>query len=182
MQLLPTDNPPPRLLYSAALEPISGAKETDRSRVKSRLKRAASFGGNGRAIFLGILLGALGVSAAGYVFTRFHPLDLHVEGVRRFLAVRTHKIAEYTSTGGAGSLLQVRLSPDLLRVTAIALGHPRLAIINGNQVAEGDTVTVKGYGGTVSVTLTVLRIKEGRIDLTDGTRIVTTLLPEKPAK
>jgi hypothetical protein len=102
--------------------------------------------------------------------------------VRRFLAVRTHKIAEHNSPADVGSLLKVQLSPELIRVTAIALGHPRLAIINGNEVMEGDTVTVKGYGGTVSVTLTVVKISEGKIDLTDGTRVITTRLPSKPAK
>ena len=182
MQLLQRDDPAPRLLYTAALEAPPGSTPADGARVKSKLKRAGGFGGNGRAIFFGLLLGGLGVSAAGYVFTRFHPPDLQLEGVRRFLAVRTHKIAEHNSPADVGSLLKVQLSPELIRVTAIALGHPRLAIINGNEVMEGDTVTVKGYGGTVSVTLTVVKISEGKIDLTDGTRVITTRLPSKPAK
>lgn len=182
MKLLPTDNPGPRLLYTAALEPPPSSTPADGARVKSKLKRAGEFGGNGRAIILGILLGGLGMSATGYVFTRFHPPDLQLESFRRFLAVRTHKIAEHTPSAGVGSLLKVQLSPELIRVTAIALGHPRLAIINGNEVMEGDTVTVKGYGGTVSVTLTVVKIAEGKVDLTDGTRVIITRLPSKPAK
>ena len=70
----------------------------------------------------------------------------------------------------------VQLSTDVIRVTAIALGHPRLAVINGRSVTEGDTVTVHTPNHAVAVTLRVVKIADGRIDLTDGTQTVSARL------
>jgi hypothetical protein len=61
-------------------------------------------------------------------------------------------------------------------VSAIALGHPRLAVINGRSVAEGDSITVHTPSHAVAVTLRVVKIADGRISLTDGTQVITTRL------
>src|SRR5205823_13666712 len=70
----------------------------------------------------------------------------------------------------------VQISLDLLHVTAISLGHPRLAVINGEQVAEGDRITVHTPAASVAVTLQIVRIADSRIDLTDGTQVITAQL------
>jgi hypothetical protein len=76
----------------------------------------------------------------------------------------------------------VQISPDLLRVTAIALGHPRLAVINGKEVTEGDSVTVRAANGGIEVTLRVVKIGDGSIQLTDGSQIVTTRISHNERK
>lgn len=176
MQVLPNTKPSPRLLDTAVTEVPPDSDAYGRA-PRARLKGSGMLRGNGRAIFLGILLGALVISAAGFVFNHHHPVDGRFEAVRRFLVVRTHGITQKTVPHAADSLLKVQISPELLRVTAIALGHPRLAVVNGQEVAEGDSLTVKAYGGAVTVTLKVAKISEGKIELTDGTQIVTTTLP-----
>ena len=176
MQVLPNKKQSPRLLDTAAVEVPSSGEDYGQA-PRARLRGQGFLRGNGRAIFMGILLGALAISAAGFIFNHHHPVDGRFEAVRRYLAVRTHRISQKTLPQAAESLLKVQISPDLLRVTAIALGHPRLAVINGQEVAEGDSVTVKAYGGAVTVTLKVAKIAEGRIELTDGTQIITTTLP-----
>lgn len=70
----------------------------------------------------------------------------------------------------------VQIRADLIHVTAISLGHPRLAIINGQQVAEGDRITVHTPTASVALSLKVLRIGDGRIDLSDGTQEITARL------
>jgi hypothetical protein len=65
-------------------------------------------------------------------------------------------------------------------VTAISLGHPRLAIINGQQVAEGEWITVHTPVASVALSLKVLRIGDGRIDLSDGTQEITARLELPP--
>jgi hypothetical protein len=56
------------------------------------------------------------------------------------------------------------------------LGHPRLAVINGRAVAEGDWITLHGPNRAVAVTLRVLKIADGRVDLTDGTQTISAQL------
>jgi hypothetical protein len=61
-------------------------------------------------------------------------------------------------------------------VTAIVLGHPRLAVINGRSLAEGDNLVLHAPTMSVAITLRVLRISDGRIELTDGTQTITAQL------
>jgi hypothetical protein len=167
--------PAPRLLETAAVE-ARPSSDTSRTSPRAKLRGSGTLRGNGRAIFMGLLLGALFISVAGYVHTHYHPLDGRFDAVRRFLVVRTHDVSNPTGSNDR-PLLRVHIGPELLRVTAIALGHPRLAVINGKEVAEGDFITVKAYGGAVSATLKVENISEGRIELSNGSEIVTTRLP-----
>jgi hypothetical protein len=173
MQLIPNIKPAPRLLNTAAREAASSAANSKPS--KHRLQRAGTFGGNGRAIFIGLLLGAVAVSAVGYLRSTDADGDTHLASVRKFFAVRTRSVLVRTMDG-AGAPLRVHIDPSMLRVTAIALGHPRLAIINGKEVAEGESITLNSANGGITVTMRVVNIVEGRIELTDGTQIITAPL------
>lgn len=55
-----------------------------------------------------------------------------------------------------------------LRISSIALGDPRLAVINGKLVGEGEALSLKV--GDSTVTLHVVKIGEGEVTLTDGSR------------
>jgi hypothetical protein len=70
----------------------------------------------------------------------------------------------------------IQISADLIHVTAISLGHPRLATINGRTIAEGDYVTVHPPTANVAVTLRVLKISDGRIELSNGPQLITARL------
>ena len=70
----------------------------------------------------------------------------------------------------------IELSNDMVRVSAISLGHPRLAIINGKAVTEGDAVTLQAPESSIGVTLRVVRIGDGSIDLSDGKKMFSARL------
>lgn len=70
----------------------------------------------------------------------------------------------------------IQLTPDDLRVSAIILGHPRLAVINGHSLGEGDTFTVHTPNRSIAVQLRVLKIADGRIELSDGAQVITAKL------
>ncbi len=182
MQLVPNANPAARLLTTAALDVDRAAKPPEAPASNHKLKRAGMFGGNGRAIFLGLLVGALGITGAGYVFARHHTFGNELDAVRKIFVVRTATVAAAPQPEEKKPPLTVQISPTLLRVTAIALGHPRMAIINGQEVTEGDTLTVHAPDRSLSVTLQVVKIADSGIELTDGTQIVTTRLPVEPGR
>ena len=175
MEVIPNIKPSPRLLNSAAVE----VRTAEGQRGKSsghKLKRTNGFAGNGRAIFMGLLVGALLVTGTSYVASRKESVEDQLASVRRFLAVRTSSIATVRPPSDSASPLSVQIDPSMLRVTAIALGHPRLAIINGKEVTEGDSITLTSRDGGISVSLRILNIVEGRIELTDGTHVLTAPL------
>ena len=64
----------------------------------------------------------------------------------------------------------------MVRVSAIALGHPRLAVINGKTIAEGDRVTLQAPNAAVALILRVVKIGDGSIDLSDGTKLFSAQL------
>lgn len=70
----------------------------------------------------------------------------------------------------------VQMSADHIRVSAISLGHPRLAVINDQQVGEGDFVAVHAPTARFEVKLKVIRIADGRIDLSDGSQTIVARL------
>ncbi|MEN3370684.1 MAG: hypothetical protein V7609_2827 [Verrucomicrobiota bacterium] len=176
MRLLPQDGPAPRLLNSVVSEPGQSKLPDVASDVRSRLIGPSIFSGNGRAIFLGIVLGAAVLSMIGFVYSRHRASIQYEEARLKLLAVSTESlsVSRHVQVPPAPILVQVRA--DLLHVTAISLGHPRLAIINGQQVAEGELVTVHTPSAFVALTLKVLTIGDGRIDLTDGTQVITARL------
>lgn len=66
--------------------------------------------------------------------------------------------------GDHGALVPV--SPELLHVTSIALGNPRLAIVNGKRLAEEDWLVVKTPMGEASVR--VILIQDGFVRFKHG--------------
>ena len=66
--------------------------------------------------------------------------------------------------GDRGAL--VPISPDMLHVTSIALGNPRLTIVNGKRLAEEDWLVVKTPNGEASVR--VISIQDGFVRFKHG--------------
>ena len=182
MRLLPQRGPAPRLLNSVVAESRQ-AKASDEPEGRSRLRGASIFSGNGRAIFLGILLGAAAISTTGFLYARHRAAIRYEQAGLKLLTVSTQSLSTSSHSEVAPAPIMVQIRADHLHVTAISLGHPRLAIINGHQVAEGEMITLHTPNAFVAVTLKVLTIGDGHIDLTDGTQVITARLElPSPAK
>jgi hypothetical protein len=126
---------------------------------------------------VGILAGVLLISIAGWIFSRHNFVDREAAAVRKLMHATTHSVsASPHSTVTPAAPIIVQISSDSLRVSAIALGHPRLAVINGKQVAEGDTVILHVPMRSVAITLRVVKIADGRLDLSDGMHVFTARL------
>jgi CCR4-NOT transcriptional regulation complex NOT5 subunit len=176
VHLIPNKMPAPRLLSSVVPEIRQSTKPGDEPASRFVLKGVGIFCGNGRAIFAGILAGVLLISIAGWIFSRHNLVDRESAPVRKLMHATTHSVSASPHSTATPAPIIVQISSDSLRVSAIALGHPRLAVINGQQVAEGDTVTLHTPMRSVAVTLRVIRIADGRIDLSDGLHVLTARL------
>lgn len=89
--------------------------------------------------------------------------------LRRYPVVVTIGLPEKDSAkdplaGRPGPLVPV--SPDLVHVTSVAMGTPRLAIANGKQLEEGDWLVVNAPMGAAS--LRVISIQEGLVRFRHG--------------
>ncbi|HSV63009.1 MAG TPA: hypothetical protein VLH83_06655 [Chthoniobacterales bacterium] len=167
MRLLSQQTPPPRLLNTVV--PEVHEKTPERIGMRSRIRGVSLFAGNGRAIFLGIALGAALLCTVGVLYARHLAARRHAEEERQLLAVSTQSISPPQP-------IVINISADLIHVTAISLGHPRLAIINGQQLGEGEQITIHTPAASIAVTLRVLKISDGRIDLSDGTQTISARL------
>jgi uncharacterized protein HemX len=167
MRLISKVTPTPRLLSTVV--PDVREKPEERVSMRSRLKSVSLFSGNGRAIFLGLVVGAVLICTVGIVYKRQQAAREHAKAERRMVAVSTKSISRPEP-------IVIQISADLIHVTAISLGHPRLAIINGRNVAEGDDVTIHTPAANVAVTLRVLKISDGRIELSNGPQLITARL------
>jgi hypothetical protein len=176
MELIPSKLPEPRLLSSIAPEPTQTDTASEAVDSPFQLQGSRIFSGNGRAIFIGLVAGGLLISAAGFGFVRHERAKREAMALPKLLNVVTHTVSGSPHTVTTPAPVVVQLNADVIRVSAIALGHPRLAIINGRAVGEGDTVTIHTPGHSVAITLRVLKIGDGRIDLTDGTQTISARL------
>jgi hypothetical protein len=121
-------------------------------------------------IFLG-----LGILAAGIVYwvqARQFPVVVAI--------TPPDKPTKPDPLGDRGTLVPV--SPDLLHVTSIALGNPRLTIVNGKRLAEEDWLVVKTPNGEASVR--VLSIQDGLVKFKHGGETINAplqLVQDKPS-
>jgi hypothetical protein len=175
MDLIPSKLPPRRLLTSLEPDPPPVDCEADADSPFA-LKGANIFSGNGRAVFVGILAGAILICVVGFGYVRHEREKREAMTVPRLFTFAKHKSLTTPPGKSTPAPVVVKLNSDLIHVSAIALGHPRLAVINGRSVAEGDWITVHGPTRAVTMTLRVLKIADGRIELTDGTQIISVEL------
>jgi hypothetical protein len=173
MQLVPSQVSSERLLNSMeAQESTSTEAASDSPFV---LKGAGMMSGNGRWIYIGLAIGAVIISIGGLIFGRHVQKDGERFSFPTFVKARTHHLAEPGSAEPPGPIV-IQLSTDMVRVSAIALGHPRLAVINGKTVTEGDSVTLQAPNASVALILRVVKIGDGSIELSDGTKMFSAQL------
>src|ERR1041384_746665 len=167
MRLISQKTPTPRLLSTVV--PDVREKAPERVSMRSRLKSVSLFTGNGRAIFLGLVVGAALICTIGVFYKRQQAARQRAEEERRMVAVTTQSVSRPEP-------IVIQISADLIHVTAISLGHPRLATINGRNVAEGEDLTVYAPTANVAVTLRIVKISDGRIELSNGPQLITARL------
>ena len=140
------------------------------------LKGSRGLSGNGRAIFIGLAGGAILISVLGIGYVHHERAKREAMEVPRIFTEAKHTALTKADGTSTPAPMVVQINSDLVHVTAIALGHPRLAVINGRAVAEGDWVTVHTPARAVALSLRVVKIADGRIDLSDGTQMISAQL------
>jgi hypothetical protein len=169
MRLVPHDTPAPRLLQTA-LERRERLSQGDQAGLG--LTTGSRFSGKDRAFFVAIVLGA--ILLCFIAFTRWrqragaHPARADA----RPLPVSTSIVAAEPNG---------KISADQIHVSAISLGNPRMAIINGRLVGEGETITLHPAGAPAAVSLRVRKISDGEIELSDGAQVIKARLTLAPA-
>ena len=165
MKVMPELRPRPRLLESAVEPPDQAVSEN------LWLYRLPA--GRRRILRLLIRIAVLAVLACGAAYWLVSRDLIHEEGasIRRLIPVGTHRLSDGSHDSPPEPVV-VQLNEQVIQVTTIALGHPRLAVINGRRVAEGDTVTIRGSRRSVAVTLQVVEIADRKVKLTDGEQII----------
>ena len=181
MQLVPNQIPPERLIMSMDAEESPSVEDDSDSPFV--LKGAGMMSRKARWIYIGLITGAMLLSIGGIIFSRHARKEGERFGFPTFIKARTHSLATPGSAEPPPPIV-IQLSADMIRVSAIALGHPRLAVINGKTVAEGDGVTLQAPNSAVALILRVVKIGDGSIDLSDGTKMFSAQLtipsPAKP--
>jgi hypothetical protein len=177
MDILPSKVPTPRLLASAAPFAPDPNHVLDTGIPEAPLARG---GGLGRWWLLLIVVGAAAIVFCAHTFHWYENYRGHREV--RMIQVQTHRLAAAPHSVYTPAPLTIQYAPEMLRVSAIALGHPRLAVINGRSLAEGDELVLHAPTRNVAVTLRVTRIADGYVDLSDGSQTITTHLVVPPTK
>jgi hypothetical protein len=179
MQLVPNRLPPERLIVS--MDAQESRPAVDGSDSPFVLKGAGPMSGNSRWLFIGALIGAMLFSVGGIVFRQYRDRNGEPLHFPTFIKARTHSLGA-AGTNAPPAPITIQLSADMVRVSAIALGHPRLAVINGKTVTEGDNVVLQAPGSSVALILRVAKIGDGAIELTDGKQFFSAQLtiPSRP--
>jgi hypothetical protein len=168
MRLAPNKIPDERLLSSLVPEDDAADDSAD---PRFALREEGVFSGNARGIYIGILAGALAYLVIGLVFSRQNASKHEALAPQKLVSVATDSLAASPNSAATPAPVVVQVSADMLHVSAIALGHPRLAVINNKSVGEGDTVTIHTPAPSFAVTLRVVKITDGHIELSDGIKV-----------
>ena len=178
MRVIPSKMPEPKLISSVV---VSEAEEkasvlSEGAEWPFGLGPSRPFGRRGRPILVGVCAGMVVICIAGAIFHRHHRLRAEEVAVPKVLSVATRKVFGSSRSEATPAPMVVNIDADVLQISAIVLGHPRLAVINGRTVAEGDTIVVHTPARAVAVTLRVLQISEGQVKLSDGTQVMMARL------
>jgi hypothetical protein len=169
MQLLPQEKPSPRLLNTVVPD-LSATATPEPPRTRSALLKGALLSGNGLAIFSGLLLGCFVIAGAGWLHAR------HTRAQDDRPAAPIEPPAATPEMAASPSQTVVEIRADDIRVTAISLDQPRLAVINAQQLGEGDFLNVRTPSAQYQVKLRVVKIADGAVELNDGAQSIVARL------
>jgi hypothetical protein len=169
MRLVPHATPPPRLLKTALEQP---ERPPGGGQAESDLTTDSGFSGTDRAIFTAIVLGAVLLCTIAIIHWRQRTPVQRAKDDGKLSAVSTPIVTDKPTA---------TISADLIHVSAISLGNPRMAIINGRLVGEGEQITLRPPGAPVAVSLRLRKISDGEIELSDRSQIIKARLELAPA-
>jgi hypothetical protein len=162
--------PRPRLLTS--LVTPSHQATVDPIEVRSHLRHGTRF----LHLLARGVIGAVVLAGAVVWFYQHQTAQEQEAVIRRLISVGTHMLSVSSHPSNPPAPIVVQLNADLIQVTSIALGHPRLAVVNGKRVGEGDFITVHTPVRSIAITLRVLEISDRQVKLSDGTQTITVHL------
>jgi len=170
MKVVPDTRPRPRLFTDIIAPRRPKAQKAQKTR---RFKFTP-----GRLSRFMVRVAIVALVAAAVAFWSTHPGRIREEAstIRQLVAVGTRMLSSGTRPTDPPNAIVVQLNAQLVQVTSIALGHPRLAVINGKQVTEGDWIVVHTPTRSVSISLRVLEISDRQVKLSDGTQVITAHL------
>jgi hypothetical protein len=169
MRIVSHTTPAPQLLKTA-LEQRERPPEGEQA--GSDPTTDSSFSGKDRAIFAAVVLGAVLLCVLAIIHWRQKTAAHPVRNDVKLPAVSTRSVSEAPV---------VKTAAYQIHVSAISLGNPRMAIINGLLVGEGEQITLHPPAAPVAVTLQVRKISDGEIELSDGVQVIKARLELAPA-
>lgn len=169
MRLVSHTTPADRLLKTA-LEQRERPPEGDQA--ESGLTTDSRFSGKDRAVFAAIVLGAVLLCTVAIMHSRQRTAVHRAKEDGKPSVVSTSIITAKPI---------VKISAELIHVSAISLGNPRMAIINGRLIGEGEQITLHPPTAPVAVSLRLRRISDGEIELSDGAQVIKARLELAPA-
>ena len=173
VKMLPQNKPSPRLLNTVVPDSSWSAAKEGGGETRSALRGKSLFSGNGLAIFVGLLLGCFLLTGAGWFYNR---AEHRAAAAPILIGAATVSVSASEHELVPLAPIMVQIAAEHIRVSAISLGHPRLAVINGQQLGEGEFLSVHAPTVRVEMKLQVKKIADGRIELSDGTQIITARL------
>jgi len=141
-------------------EPHSGIIYSDSIEAEPQISKEVVDEGSSRGkrvVVLFVIVLGFSIFAAGTIYW--------IES-RRFPVVVAISPPDGAKDPSGNSSTLIPLSPDLIHVTSIALGNPRLTIVNGKRLAEEDWLIVKTPLGEASVR--VISIQDGFVRFKHG--------------
>jgi hypothetical protein len=160
IRLVPRDKSLKPLLYSAA-------PENERAKVGPAVESAPERAGKGKLLsFVGSLILITIAFSVGFSYL-LEKRWLRQAATKESSATGDALAEASASAPPTATPALFPLNPEALHVTAIALGHTHLAIVNGKRLGEGDTLTVKTSAGVATVR--VEKIEDGVVLFAYGT-------------
>jgi hypothetical protein len=181
MRIVPIVNPAPALLRSAALE-VQPRPPTEEDFDQSALKGASFFRGNGFLLFAGFFIGIIALSIVSR-YVHFRHVSAPITPIAPIAAVAPAATPEVAPppVPKPAAVPTITVTPDILRVSSLAMGTPPLAVVNGKQLSEGDSLEVQTPAG--KATLRLISIADGAVKFQyQGQTIVAGIKDFIPAR
>jgi hypothetical protein len=115
------------------------------------------------------MLAALGLLLSTFAYSRFHPRRTQEAVAPELVAIpSTHPHSSPVPVPPPQPDPDMMINLETIHITAISLGNPSIALINGQQMAEGDELVLPPSKSGQEINLRVAKIADGRVEFTNG--------------
>jgi len=157
MRVIPHTTPIPKIISSVV--PDRATEQT----LSASIEEPSKFASTLRVIF-SITLAASCLAMLPFVYLKY-------QSSKNPSALAPGLIAVQTKDGNT-----LPLSASMFHVTAISLGNPPLAVVNGRNVAVGDHISVNSSRPNAVVKVEVASIADGQVQFAYGDQSLTARL------